>query len=97
LSRFGFGADQWPSLDKLWTRESGWNENARNPNVRAAGIPQDISGNMHGGALGQILWGLQVHQGPLRDARRCVGAYTRSRTAGIRAAASCSGSTRAAR
>jgi hypothetical protein len=55
----GFGANQWSSLDQLWTRESSWNPAARNRQSGAAGIPQDISGNSHGGARGQIAWGLQ--------------------------------------
>jgi len=40
------------------TGNSGWNPAARNPSSGAAGIPQDISGNMHGGGVGQIAWGL---------------------------------------
>lgn len=59
----GWGPDQWPSLDALWTQESGWNDKARNPSSGAAGIPQDITGNMHGGARGQIAWGLNYIHG----------------------------------
>jgi len=54
----GWGANQWGPLKALWNRESGWNSNARNSSSGAAGIPQDITGNMHGGAAGQIAWGL---------------------------------------
>ncbi|BCB77026.1 hypothetical protein GCM10022251_45050 [Phytohabitans flavus] len=36
----GFGIDQMPCLDKLWTKESGWNHKARNPSSGAYGIPQ---------------------------------------------------------
>jgi TP901 family phage tail tape measure protein len=56
-------ASQWPPLNSLWTRESGFNPNARNPSSGAAGIPQDITGNMHGGGRGQIAWGLNYIAG----------------------------------
>lgn len=56
-------ASQWPALNSLWTRESGWNPNARNRSSGAAGIPQDITGNMHGGGRGQIAWGLNYIRG----------------------------------
>ncbi len=49
---------QWVALDRLWTRESGWSATAQNPTSPAYGIPQDITGNHHGGAAGQIIWGL---------------------------------------
>lgn len=54
-----WGEDQWPFLNKLWTRESGWDETIKNPTSSAIGIPQDITGNTHGGARGQIVWGLK--------------------------------------
>lgn len=41
---FGFAQDQWPYLDALWTRESGWNELADNPTSSAYGIPQSLPG-----------------------------------------------------
>jgi hypothetical protein len=40
----GFGLDQMPCLDKLFTRESGWNPKASNPSG-AYGIPQARPGN----------------------------------------------------
>ncbi|QYJ03423.1 transglycosylase SLT domain-containing protein [Nocardioides panacisoli] len=42
---FGFAADQWPALDALWTRESGWNHLAENPSSGAYGIPQSLPAN----------------------------------------------------
>lgn len=39
---FGFPADQWPYLDALWHRESGWNHRAENPSSGAYGIPQSL-------------------------------------------------------
>lgn len=57
----GWGAGQWPSLQALWTQESGWNANAVNPSSGAYGIPQAL-GHGHPYALGdaraQIAWGL---------------------------------------
>ena len=41
---FGFGSDQWPYLDALWTRESGWDHLAENPRSGAYGIPQSLPG-----------------------------------------------------
>jgi hypothetical protein len=57
LASHGWGGSQWPPLLALWNRESGWNPNARNPSSGAAGIPQDITGNFHGGYAGQVVWG----------------------------------------
>lgn len=42
---FGFAADQWPALDALWMRESGWNHLAENPSSGAYGIPQSLPAN----------------------------------------------------
>lgn len=58
----GWGATQRNCLDKLWTRESGWNSRAVNPRSGAAGIPQAL-GHGHVFDLGdpraQISWGLR--------------------------------------
>lgn len=42
LIEFGFAADQWPYLNALWTRESGWNYLAENKSSGAYGIPQSL-------------------------------------------------------
>ncbi|GAA1507839.1 transglycosylase SLT domain-containing protein [Nocardioides humi] len=42
MIEFGFPADQWPYLDALWQRESGWNHLAENPRSGAYGIPQSL-------------------------------------------------------
>jgi hypothetical protein len=39
---FGFPVEQWPYLDALWHRESGWNHLAENPRSGAYGIPQSL-------------------------------------------------------
>jgi hypothetical protein len=58
FGKYGWGTDQQQYLTELWNKESGWNPAAVNPSSGAAGIPQDITGNMHGGWQGQIDWGL---------------------------------------
>ncbi len=57
FSAHGWSMAQWPFLLALWNQESGWNASARNPSSGAAGIPQDITGNFHGGYKGQVIWG----------------------------------------
>lgn len=54
-----FGEDDWPALNKLWTRESNWNVNARNASG-ACGIPQALpcSKIPDMSPQGQITWGL---------------------------------------
>lgn len=62
----GFSLDQMPCLDKLWTKESKWNEKARNPSSGAYGIPQAVPGNKMASfgddwqtnPATQIAWGL---------------------------------------
>ena len=45
LLDFGFAEKQWPYLDALWIRESGWNQLADNPTSSAYGIPQSLPGS----------------------------------------------------
>ncbi|WDZ86845.1 lytic transglycosylase domain-containing protein [Micromonospora cathayae] len=67
----GFGIDQMPCLDKLWTKESGWNHKARNSSSGAYGIPQSLPGSKMGSAgddwetnpATQIEWGLGYIKG----------------------------------
>jgi hypothetical protein len=62
----GWGMDQWPALQALWTQESGWNANALNSSSGAYGIPQAL-GHGHpynmGDAPAQIAWGLNYIRG----------------------------------
>jgi hypothetical protein len=61
----GWPEDQWPCLDALWTRESGWTTTAANPSG-AYGIPQALPGSKMATAgadwatnpATQIRWGL---------------------------------------
>lgn len=62
----GFTIDQMVCLDKLWTKESGWNHKASNPSTGAYGIPQALPGSKMGSIADdwqtnpatQIKWGL---------------------------------------
>lgn len=62
----GYSEDQFVCLEKLWTRESGWNHLARNPSSGAYGIPQSLPASKMASAGSdwqtnprtQIKWGL---------------------------------------
>jgi len=62
----GFGLDQMGCLDKLWTKESGWNPRAKNASSGAYGIPQALPGkkmasvadDWQDSAATQVKWGL---------------------------------------
>ncbi|WP_232835976.1 aggregation-promoting factor C-terminal-like domain-containing protein [Actinocorallia populi] len=71
-ARFGWEEKrQWRCLERLWTRESGWNHLARNPSSGAHGIPQALPGSKMGGVGAdwrtnpetQIKWGLRYIKG----------------------------------
>lgn len=59
-------ASQWPALNSLWTKESGWRTTARNPSSGAYGIPQSLPASKMASAgadwrtnpATQIKWGL---------------------------------------
>jgi hypothetical protein len=78
----GFGIEQFPCLDKLWNKESGWNAHAENPNG-AYGIPQAFPGSKMASvgsdwkdsAATQIKWGLGYIDG--RYSNPC-GAWSQS-------------------
>ncbi|TCB99836.1 lytic transglycosylase domain-containing protein [Micromonospora zingiberis] len=67
----GFGIDQFPCLDKLWNKESGWNPRAHNNSSGAHGIPQARPGNKMAtvgsdretNPVTQIKWGLGYIKG----------------------------------
>jgi hypothetical protein len=83
----GFGIDQFPCLDKLWTKESGWNHKAYNAGSGAYGIPQALPGSKMGSVADdwktnpatQIKWGLGYIEG--RYSNPC-GAWQHSRNTG---------------
>jgi Transglycosylase SLT domain len=62
----GFKISQFPCLNKLWNRESGWNHKAYNESSGAYGIPQALPGSKMQSAgsdwktnpATQIKWGL---------------------------------------
>jgi hypothetical protein len=67
----GFKIDQFPCLDKLWKRESGWNYKASNSGSGAFGIPQALPGSKmakfgddwKSNPATQIKWGLDYIEG----------------------------------
>jgi hypothetical protein len=67
----GFGIDQFPCLDKLFKKESGWNYRAENRSSGAYGIPQALPGRKMASAgsdwktnpATQIKWGLGYIKG----------------------------------
>ncbi|MFI7023296.1 lytic transglycosylase domain-containing protein [Micromonospora sp. NPDC049900] len=83
----GFEIDQFPCLDKLWNKESGWNHKARNPSSGAYGIPQAYPGNKMASVgadwqtnpATQITWGLGYIKG--RYSNPC-GAWAKSQSSG---------------
>jgi hypothetical protein len=66
LLEAGYGLDQMPCLDKLWTRESNWTISSENKSSGAYGIPQALPGDKMAAygsdwrtnAVPQIRWGL---------------------------------------
>lgn len=44
MIQFGWPASEWPALDALWRRESGWSQYADNRSSHAYGIPQSLPG-----------------------------------------------------
>lgn len=64
---WGPGTSNWTNLGQLWTRESGWDNRAKNPTSGAYGIPQSLPASKMGAlanppissASAQIVWGLR--------------------------------------
>jgi hypothetical protein len=83
----GFKIDQFPCLDKLWKKESGWNYRAENRGSGAYGIPQALPGKKMASAgadwktnpATQIKWGLGYIKG--RYNTPC-GAWSHSESTG---------------
>jgi hypothetical protein len=83
----GFGLDQFPCLDRLFKKESGWNHKARNSGSGAYGIPQALPGSKMASAgkdwktspATQIEWGLSYIKGRYRTP---CGAWSHSQRTG---------------
>jgi hypothetical protein len=68
---YGWTASQWTCLNELWTRESGWQVTATNPQSGAYGIPQSLpaskmasaGADWQTSAATQIKWGLDYIAG----------------------------------
>jgi hypothetical protein len=66
MLEWGFGLDQMPCLDKMWTHESNWRTAARNASSGAGGIPQALPASKMAkygddyltNPVPQIKWGL---------------------------------------
>ncbi|MFC3504357.1 lytic transglycosylase domain-containing protein [Micromonospora krabiensis] len=66
-----FPIKEFPCLEKLWTKESGWNHKAKNSSSGAYGIPQALPGSKMGSVADdwqtnpatQIKWGLGYIKG----------------------------------
>lgn len=66
MAEYGWGEDQFSCLDSLWTKESNWQHDARNPSSGAYGIPQSLPAEKMATAgadyltnpVTQIEWGL---------------------------------------
>ncbi|WP_433315971.1 lytic transglycosylase domain-containing protein [Micromonospora sp. CA-269861] len=77
----GFGIAEFPCLEKLWTKESGWNHKASNSSSGAYGIPQSLPGSKMASVASdwrtnpatQITWGLGYIKGRYKSP---CGAWT---------------------
>jgi hypothetical protein len=82
-----FKIDQFPCLEKLWTKESGWNHRASNASSGAYGIPQAYPGSKMGSIAAdwrtnpatQIKWGLGYVKGKYNTP---CGAWSHFQSAG---------------
>jgi hypothetical protein len=87
MLRAGFEIDQFPCLDKLWKKESGWNPHAENRSSGAYGIPQALPGSKmasfgddwQDNAATQVAWGLDYIEGRYDDP---CGAWSHSESTG---------------
>lgn len=83
----GFGLDQMPCLDKLFTRESQWSPKAKNKSSGAYGIPQALPGNRMASVgadwetnpVTQIKWGISYIKGRYKTP---CGAWAHSQASG---------------
>ena len=74
-----WGRDQWPALQELWTRESGWSRDGHEPVERRVRHPAVVAGVEDGPGRARVgsrrregadRVGAELHQGPLRQPRR---------------------------
>jgi hypothetical protein len=87
MLKAGFAIDQFPCLDRLWKKESGWNHHASNAGTGAYGIPQALPGSKMASVAAdwktnpatQITWGLGYIEG--RYDSPC-GAWSHSQNTG---------------
>jgi hypothetical protein len=83
----GFKIDQFPCLNKLWDKESGWNHKARNSSSGAYGIAQalpptkmsSVADDWQTNPATQIKWGLGYIKGRYKTP---CGAWSHSQSVG---------------
>jgi len=81
---YGWTGRQWTCLEQLWTRESRWNYQAKNPSSGAYGIPQALPGEKMATAgkdwrsnpATQIRWGLRYIKGRYGSPCSAWGTFT---------------------
>lgn len=79
----GFPIKEFPCLEKLWTKESGWNHRSQNRSSGAYGIPQALPGPKMASAgsdwrtnpATQIKWGLGYVKGRYKSPCRAWGHF----------------------
>jgi hypothetical protein len=79
----GFPIKEFPCLEKLWTKESGWNHRSQNRSSGAYGIPQALPGTKMASAgsdwrtnpATQIKWGLGYVKGRYKSPCRAWGHF----------------------
>jgi Transglycosylase SLT domain len=87
FGHYGWGADQWPCLNELWKRESGWNERIKNLSSGAYGIPQALPATKMAAAgpdyltnpFTQIRWGEDYISGRYTNPCRAWDLWQRRR------------------
>jgi hypothetical protein len=70
MLQWGYGLEQMPCLDKMWTKESNWRTTADNPTSHSYGIPQALpagklakyGSDWRTNPVPQIKWGLDYIQ-----------------------------------
>jgi hypothetical protein len=87
MLKAGFDIDQFPCLNKLWDKESGWNHKARNSSSGAYGIAQalpptkmsSVADDWQTNPATQIKWGLGYIKGRYKTP---CGAWSHSQSVG---------------
>jgi pyruvate dehydrogenase complex dehydrogenase (E1) component len=87
VSEYGWEADQYSCLNRLWTKESHWNYKARNKRSGAHGIPQAlpasrmdvVATDWRTNPVTQIRWGLRYIEARYDNPCKAWAKFKRSR------------------